>query len=342
MRPTSTRGPGFDTALLKGQVPMGQRISLVMPFLCVAVVAACDSPTTPGDVAVVRDTVTVMTYNIFHDGENAGQGITAWPQRRDAVVGIIRSHAPDVLGLQEAEVWQVAWLLDQLQEYAAVARGLYANPAIVDAETVAILYREDEFGLQESGHFWYSESPDSPGSFGTQSFGGLHTPRMATWVRLRRTDSTSFYVFNTHFAADASADDPGRARFKSAELLVQRIANRSHTNEYFFAIGDLNQPPGDWPLMYLLGDRCASGVACAVPPPVPEFRMIDAWAAQHPGDDAGTRCNAATGGDGPRVDYVLVGNPAPLPAPSISDAEIAPWGSGCPSDHRPVVATIIM
>ena len=167
---------------------------------------------------------------------------------------------------------------------------------------------------------------------------------MATWVRLRPTGSSTakgFYVFNTHFAADGTASDPGLARYKSAELLVQRIAGRAHSDEYFFAIGDLNQPPGDWPLRYLLGSRCESSSACPVPPPAPELRMIDTWASQHTGDD-GTRCNATTGGDGPRVDYVLVWNPSPLAAPGISDTDIAQWGSGCPSDHKPVVATVIM
>lgn len=326
---------------------MWQRISHPTLLGCIALVAACDSPSAPGVTPGPneRDTVTIMTYNIFHDGENANQGISPWSVRRDAVVGIIRGDAPDVLGLQEAEVWQVAWLLDQMPEYAAVARGVVANPSLVDAETVAILYRKGELALQESGHFWYSESPDSPGSFGSDAFGGLRAPRMATWVRLRLTGSTaarSFYVFNTHFAADASADDPGLARLKSAELLVQRIAGRAHADEYFFAIGDLNQPPGDWPFRYILGSRCAPSASCAVPPPVPEFQMIDAWGTRHPADDAGTRCNATTGGDGPRVDYVLVWNPAPLAAPEIAEARIAEWGTVCPSDHRPVVATIII
>lgn len=338
-------GPSGEGGGPQIQISKRPRSSHVLLLVCVALVAACDSPADPGDVAEGRDTVTIMTFNIFHDGQNANQGISAWSDRRDAVVATIRSSAPDVLGLQEAEVWQVAWLLAQMPEYAAVARGPFADPNIDDAETVAILYRKDELGAQESGHFWYSSSPDSPGSYGGDDFGGLLAPRMATWVRLRRSGSTTakgFYVFNTHFTADAGAADPGLARFKSAELLVRRIADRSHADEYFFAIGDLNQPPGGWPLRYLLGSRCESSSACAVPPPVPELRMIDTWGSQHPGNTAGTRCNAVTGGDGSRVDYVLVWDPTPLAAPSISDAEIVHGGSGCPSDHRPVVATIIM
>lgn len=336
-------GPSCEGSGPRTRTSKAPRISRVLLLACVAVVAACDSSTDPGDVADGRDTVTIMTFNIFHDGQNANQGISAWTDRRDAVVGAIRSSAPDVLGLQEAEVWQVAWLLAQLPEYAAVARGPFADPNIDDAETVAILYRKDELGAQESGHFWYSNSPDSPGSYGGDDFGGLRAPRMATWVRLRRAGSAKgFYVFNTHFTADAGAADPGLARFKSAELLVRRIADRSYTDEYFFAIGDLNQAPGGWPVRYLLGSRCESSSACAVPPPVPELRMIDTWASQHPGNSAGTRCNAVTGGDGPRVDYVLVWDPTPLAPPMISNAEIVRGGSGCPSDHRPVVATIVM
>jgi hypothetical protein len=69
--------------------------------------------------------------------------------------------------------------------------------------------------------------------------------------------------------------------------------------------------------------------------------MIDTWAAQHPGDDdTGTRCNASTGSDGERIDYVLVWNAAP--APGITAADVVQWGVGCPSDPRPVVATVVL
>jgi hypothetical protein len=80
--------------------------------------------------------------------------------------------------------------------------------------------------------------------------------------------------------------------------------------------------------------------------------MTDAWAALNPGGgDEGTRCNAITGSDGPRVDYVLVYHPTPVAGscdlgpgpcepPEVLDADIVASGSGCPSDHRPVVATI--
>jgi endonuclease/exonuclease/phosphatase family metal-dependent hydrolase len=274
-----------------------------------------------------------MTYNIFHDGERAAQGILPWPQRSDAVVAMIQAESPDVLGVQEAEVWQVDWLLQQLPGYDAVARGELADPTLVDAETVAILYRRSRFVPRASGHFWYSESPGTPGSYGSAGFGGTSGPRMATWVRLGRRDAPAelgFYVFNTHFVADEGAVDPVLARAKSAELLAQRIADRSRADEYFFVIGDLNATPGQWPVTYLLQ--------------TPTFRMIDAWAFLHAGEaTGGTRCNAVTGSAGPRVDYVLVWDPAPATiSADISDAAIVSGGADCPSDHRPVVATFVL
>jgi len=329
---------------------MGQHLSRVMWVAWISLLAASGTSSAPD-----RDTVTVMTYNIFHDGEDSRRAVAAWSDRREAVVGTIRSRAPDVVGLQEAEVWQVAWLVDQMPAYAAVARGPYEDPGLVDAETVAILYLRERLELAESGHFWYSESPESPGSYGSSAYGGMSRPRMATWVRLvdRETPGRQgFYVYNTHFIADAQATDPGVARFKSAEMLVRRISDRAHPQAPFLVIGDLNTESEEWPLRYLLGSRCESDDACPTPEPTPEVRMIDSWAWWHPGDtQTGTRCNAATGDDGMRVDYVLVWEPGPearicdsedgsCEIPGILSAEIVESGSGCPSDHKPVVAEI--
>lgn len=335
-------------APLSGHGPR-PHLSHALALLAVPLLIACDNPS-PNDV-VPPDapgivTVTVMTYNIFHDGADPGRGILPWSERRDAVVAMIRGRSPDVVGLQEAEVWQVEWLLDEMPEYEAVARGPYADAGVLDAETVAVLFQRERFALQESGHFWYSESPDQPGSYGSAAFGGTAFPRMATWVRLVERDTpqeSGFYVFNTHFVADEHADDAQLARFKSAELLAERIADRAHRDAPFLVTGDLNTGPGSWPLRYLLGSRCESGEPCSAPEA--DLRMIDAWEASNPGDtESGTRCNAETGADGTRVDHVLVWDP-PTEADTLPDvltADILAAATGCPSDHRPVASRIAL
>jgi len=324
---------------------MKRHLFSMICWMSLPVLMACHELNSPHDVILtdVRDTVTVMTYNIFHDAEHPAWGIQQWSDRRDAVVATIRSRAPDVLGLQEAKTWQVTWLLEELPDYAAVARGPYADPGIVEAHTVAVLFLKERFSVRESGHFWYSETPDTPGSYGSESFGSTAVPRMATWVRLGRrgvTNDQGLYVFNTHFIATGRAQDPAVARFKSAELLVKRIVGRTHPAAPVVVLGDLNTGPGTWPLRYILGDRCESGEVC--PGPEPELRMTDAWESRNPGDTrTGTRCNAVTGSSGVRVDHVLVWNPRlDTVSPDILSADIVEWSQGCPSDHRPVAATI--
>ncbi len=323
-----------------------QRFLPITWLIAVSLLVAGDTASPNDILSEARDTVAIMTFNIFHDSADPGRGIAPWSERRGAVVETIRSRAPDIVGLQEAKVWQVAWLLEQMPEYAAVARGPFADAGIVEAETVAILFLSERFALRESGHFWYSESPDAPGSYGTAAFGGAAAPRMATWVRLEARETPQaegFYVFNTHFISSGQADDPGLARFKSAELLVERIAARANGDTPFIVTGDLNTGPGSWPLRYLLGDRCESGEPCTASDPEP--RMMDAWESRHPGvSGPGTRCDAVTGAEGQRIDHVLVWDPpmqAGTPALILS-AEIVGWDSGCPSDHRPVAARIVL
>lgn len=48
-------------------------------------------------------------------------------------------------------------------------------------EYAAILYRADRFELLASGTFWFSGTPEVPGS----TSWGNHVTRISTWARLR-------------------------------------------------------------------------------------------------------------------------------------------------------------
>lgn len=338
-----------------GGAPLsGRRVpTLLLLLACCAAVSACDAGSSPagpepeGPDPERADTLTVMTFNIFHDGERARHGILPWTERRAGVLEAVRESGADVVGLQEAEPWQVDWLLSELPEYGAVMRPVVADAASNDAETVAVLYRSDRLEVAESGHFWYSTSPDEPGSYGDGSFGGLESPSMVTWVRLRDPEGSSgFYVYNTHLVPDEGAADADLARARSAELLMERIAERSRRSEHFLVTGDLNMPPEDPVLRYLLGESC-EGAGCPDVAEGPRVDLRDAWASRPPdGGGAGTRCNAVTGDRGPRVDYVLVGERGPgceaCGDPVIANVDVADWSSTCPSDHRPVTVTVVL
>ena len=52
--------------------------------------------------------VKLMTYNLRLDV--ASDGLDAWPNRRDFVVGLIKFHAPDIFGTQEGLPHQIEFL----------------------------------------------------------------------------------------------------------------------------------------------------------------------------------------------------------------------------------------
>ena len=75
---------------------------------------------------------------------------------------------------------------------------------------MALYYKKDRFALLAEGHFWLSETPETPGSKSWDS----SLPRMVTWVKLQdrqQPSSKPILFLNTHF--DHRGPQPaGRAR----------------------------------------------------------------------------------------------------------------------------------
>jgi endonuclease/exonuclease/phosphatase family metal-dependent hydrolase len=307
-------------------------ISLGLPLF------ACKSAIKLGSViaGASLNTVSVMTFNIFHDNHSDEREIPGWSDRKDLVVGTIKSEMPDVVGLQEALLPQVVFLVQELPKYDFVGRGRNADTG---GESVSIMFRNDRFELVDEGHFWFSDFPDIPGSKGGNSWGDMDLPRMTTWVRLRRKETgKSFYVYNTHLASDGTADDAALSRSKSVELLVERIADREHPTEYFMVTGDFNATDNQQPIKFMVGET-----------PQPLLRTIDAWRAKNEGE-GGTRCRNNGTADGDRIDYIFIWNPVPTAGlcdassglcepPGITQARTFRWGPSCASDHRATIAT---
>jgi hypothetical protein len=145
-------------------------------------------------------------------------------------------------------------------------------------------------------------------------------------------------------------DDVALTRIRGVQLLVDRIAARANRDEYFFVTGDFNATEDQWPIVYLKGGRCEPGTVCPNPTPTPAFRMLDAWREKHPSRGTGSRCRNNSTDNGTRIDYVFVWSPAAGDAPCasgncapfISSAEIADPAPMCPSDHRAVLAELMI
>jgi endonuclease/exonuclease/phosphatase family metal-dependent hydrolase len=318
------------------------------------VLGACRDRDDPFDL----DAVTMMSFNIFYDrscgcSEDDCQNrcMPDWSGRRHLVVETIADAAPDVVGLQEAYLWQVQELIAALPQFDYVGR---AADAAQLGWSVSILYRKDRFDLADAGHFWFSDTPDTPGS----AWAGTDPPRMVTWVRLTRKETgRSFYAYNTHLASVSTGGAPSREM--SVRLLAQRIADRRYPAEHFLVTGDFNAEEFDFPIRYLRGEVACPQDPCPDPSALTPARVIDAWRNVHPSEPGGTRCRnwpdgtVAADTDGHRIDYTFAWNPVPasgvcdaLPGacapPRVVDAEAILPASACPSDHRATTATVIL
>jgi endonuclease/exonuclease/phosphatase family metal-dependent hydrolase len=189
-----------------------------------------------GDGLVVK----VMSFNIAGDVESM-----EWDERKEAVAGIIGQRRPDVVGLQEAILLNINYIIEELGGYAYYGVNEIGQDND-EAESLRLLYRTDRWKVDESnsGIFWYTSTPEVPGS---KDWGALWI-RDCVYARLVDKDTNEgFYVFNSHWSYASQ-----ESRSKSARLLVERIQGRKH-DEPFVAFGDFNARKNDESIMYLKG-----------------------------------------------------------------------------------------
>jgi endonuclease/exonuclease/phosphatase family metal-dependent hydrolase len=256
----------------------------------------------------------LMTYNLRVAAPREGE--PSWAERRDAVASMIRFHAPDVVGVQEALPGMLTDLDTRLSHYDWVGTGRDGG----DDEHCALLYHTARVAPARHDTFWLSETPDVPGS---RSWGASY-PRIATWMEVPLSEeATSLYVVNTHFDHDSA-----RARRESAQLLrarVEAIAGPAPAA----VIGDLNTTPDAAPYRRLT--QSAEGrplrdalheTACSHHGPVATFNGFDATVQP----------------DG-RIDYIFVRGPVTVQRHgTLTDR----WNGFFPSDHCPVLAEIAL
>lgn len=257
----------------------------------------------------------VMSFNIRWGG--AADPPSVWSKRRDRLLETIKAYDPDILGVQEAILRQVKFLRDNMEEHVFFGAG--RDNGQLAGEMCAIYYRRDRFRRVGGGHFWLSEEPDTPGSYGW----GAAFPRMVTWLRLRdKADGSTFVVANTHFDHLSK-----KARLNSARLLRETIAETA-ADDPVVILGDFNCDEDSRPYAALLetgeGDTPW---------------LIDAYREIHPdrSDQEATYHGFRGVRRGSRIDWVLHS-----PAFQALEAGIDTTHQGLkyPSDHYPVTATM--
>lgn len=253
----------------------------------------------------------VMSFNIRYG--TARDGDNAWPLRADLVIGVIDSLQPHVVGLQEALRFQLDEMAAGLEGYAEIGVGRDDGDTL--GEYAAILYRTDRLHPTEAGTFWFSDTPEIPGSM---SWGNSST-RICTWAAFEDlATGARFTFYNVHLDHESQ---PSRER--SVELLVERIRVRDADGPVVVT-GDFNTAEDNPALIPL---REALGYADPFRALHPEAPYIGTFSAFR-GDSTGAK-----------IDYVFVSD-----AWDVRDARIVrdrPGGRD-PSDHFPVTARLVL
>ncbi|HUF29985.1 MAG TPA: endonuclease/exonuclease/phosphatase family protein [Gemmatimonadaceae bacterium] len=226
--------------------------------------------------------VRVMSFNIRYG--TAPDGHHVWPNRRAHVIATLRDHAPHLLGVQEALRSQMDEIAPALPHHREL--GVGREDGKTAGEYSALLVDTVRFTVLDHGTFWFSDTPDTPGS---TSWGNRIT-RISTWARLadRATEDT-VRVYNLHWDHESQ---PSRER--SAALLAARIAADGSPGDRLLVLGDFNADEQNPAYRALLGD--------------PRTPLRDAFRAVYPDARMAGTFNAFRGDStGGMIDHVLVG-----------------------------------
>lgn len=173
--------------------------------------------------------ICVATYNLRYN--NPGDGLNAWPNRKENVKDLIRFHEFDIFGTQEGLIGQLKDI-SELNEFAFFGAG--RDDGKEAGEHSAIFYKKDRFKLLESGNFWLSETPEKP----SLGWDAKCCNRICSWGKFKDLKTKKdFYFFNVHF------DHQGvEARRQSGILMVEKI-KAIVKNAPVICTGDFNSTP---------------------------------------------------------------------------------------------------
>ncbi len=270
-----------------------------------------------------------MTFNIRYG--KAKDGPNHWDLRHELVFDVIRDHRPHVVGMQEVQQRQLLELKAEFPRYEAL--GVARKDGKTAGEYTTIFYDRARLTSLDSGTFWFSDTPEVPGS---RSWGN-QIARICTWSRFRdRRDGRTFYFYNMHFDHQS-----GPSRERSAELLAHRVDAREFSGDPVIIMGDLNAGEHSATLRFLLGKtaRAQTTVADAGDrPPPPTLELQDAFDVANPNAKPDGTFNAFKGIlASQRIDWILVS-----PAFTVDAAAIIRDNDNgrYPSDHYPVSARL--
>ncbi len=155
----------------------------------------------------------IMTFNIRYG--SADDGENSWRNRKQILLDVIKDFNPDLLSMQEALKFQLDELLEQMPNYSFA--GVGREDGKISGEYSPILFSKERFELDTTETFWFSDTPNLPGS---KTWGNNFT-RICTWAKLLdKVNQKYFHLLNLHLDHQSIP-----SRIKSAEALIAKIKN---------------------------------------------------------------------------------------------------------------------
>ena len=256
--------------------------------------------------------VRVLTFNIRYG--TANDGAHRWPNRSAHVFATIRDHAPHLLGIQEALRFQLDELHRAIPGYREL--GVGRDDGVTKGEYAAIFVDTARFAIVGDGYFWFSDTPQVPGS----KHWGNNVTRICTWARLvDRATGDTLRVYNAHWDHESQP-----SRVKSAAALMEHAATAASRNDRVIVMADFNSGENNPAFQALIAD--------------PRLALRDTYRAVHRDARVVGTFNGFRGDStADKIDAILVSN-----GWATLDANIdrRRFGELWASDHFAVSATI--
>ena len=275
---------------------------LLSPFFLLAFNAGQSQP-------AFRETppATIITWNIRMN--SPGDGVNAWPARKEKVFAFVREINPQVICMQEVLAEQLEDLTRALPQYSWFGAG--RDDGKRAGEYVPVFYSKKRYTLLKGDHFWLSETPAVPGKRGWDAA----CVRMVTWVCLSdKLSKDTLFVFNTHF------DHIGeKARLMSARMLTHAVDSLCG-NKPVIVTGDFNSTDQDKPYKVITDAGLKDSRAVSFKSPVGPVYTFTGFAVD--------------GKPGERIDFLFVRNTKPVQKYIVREDSS---GGYYLSDHLPVM-----
>lgn len=254
--------------------------------------------------------LTLMSYNIRCGFCEPAESPNHWSKRKFLIAKLIQSHAPDIIGLQEAELFQVQDLAALLDGYKWV--GVGRDDGKTRGESTAVLFRSERFALQQEKTLWLSPTPELP-----SKGWGADFPRTLSILQLIDLKTKSpLHVLNTHFDHHSEL-----ARQESAHFLLEKISQIAPT-EPLVLMGDFNFVAPSTSYAIITGVlRDAEKISRSAP-----------TGGQKTFNDFGKNTEAAN-----KIDFIFVSQLAEVLGHQI---DTTTYNGRYPSDHYPILVKL--